>query len=112
MLYKNIKILSVSFIVILLVLSFALFGTNNFFTKDEQQKISSLKIDKRKTDIIVETLKRKYIFRNKNNQIHGLKNIKKKINAHIQKKKNYVNKIEKLKISLRKKELIKYLTNN
>jgi len=90
MLYKNIKVLSVGFIVVLLILSFALFGINNLFTKGEKDITNSLQINNRKTDIILQIVKKKYLFRNPGNKICDLSNIKKKIDNHLKTKKMYI----------------------
>ena len=111
MLYKNIKVLSVGFIVVLLILSFALFGINNLFTKGEKDITNSLQINNRKTDIILQIVKKKYLFRNPGNKICDLSNIKKKIDNHLKTKKIYIDKIKKLKINIKKKELIKHITS-
>ena len=98
MLYKNIKIIIISCIVVLLILSFSSFGINNLFIKKKRNTDSNLIINERKINFIVETLKKKYLFRKQNSKIDNLSEIKRKVNLYIKKKQNYINKIKNLNI--------------
>jgi len=59
MLYKNIKLFSAFIIITLLILSFALFGANNLFMENKKAENINLEVNNRKTDFLIESLKKK-----------------------------------------------------